>query len=164
MNYEKIRELENSLILEAKNSLESNSNQNANQQEEDELIKHFVEFVDVVYKLAGVCFKLNKNGCYLLENMVVKAKFDFEHAAPNEPLVRVEFNDNETLDMSEQASSSCIKCLRVMFECMEESLAEWLAHLDEIRESHFYINLYTTGQIIYLRSLLNKMWSQRANE
>jgi len=158
LNYEKIRELENSLILEAKNSLESSNN--ANQEEEDELVKYFVDFVDVVYKLASVYFKLTKNGCYLFENMTVKATFDFNH--PSEWLVRVEFNDNSTLRINN--ANSTIKCLREMFDSMEKWLGEWLSHLNEIRENHFYINLYTTNQIIYLRQLLNTIWTQRANE
>jgi hypothetical protein len=162
LNYEKVKELQNSLILEAKNFLESNNN--ANQQaedEQDELIKYFVDFVDVVHKLANVYFKLNKNGCYFFEKTIVRAKFDYQNSTQNEWLVRVEFNDNSTLDLIEPSSS--IKCLREMLECMEKSLADWLSHFNEIRESHSSINLYTTDQIIYLRKLLSKMWSERNN-
>jgi hypothetical protein len=147
LNYEKLNELKNFLMLVArKSSISINNND-----DDSETVDYFIEVFDYVIRLANAYLKLINKGCFLFEYFLAKLKC--RYPASNKSHLEISLSQKVKID---NTIDSTIECLKSSCEFLENCYDLWLEEINSIRNEYDSINYFSINQIIYLRKILSK--------
>jgi len=145
LNLQQLNDLQSKLMLVAGKAQEGKKD-----------VERFVEILDGVTRLGNVYIKICNAGCTLFQNW--RAHF---YCDPMRPVfAHVEFSGDGTRVINGKNSEvrgGVVDHILILCEFMEDCLKEWLTHISDQRSKSYYLNHYTTEQLVILQNELAKL-------
>lgn len=158
--YDELNKLKSMVMLLAKRTATPDAPDNDN-----DMLDYFIDVFDSVTRMAETFVKLANRGCTLFEEVVVTVYADMtgQRMREKKPLVELQlvlpgcgFEQTRTFVYQ---GEPLLTCLKNFCRLLDTILAEWCKHVELIRNTYTFINLFDIKQINLLRSTITKLIS-----